>query len=175
MNNTLKAVTALLFFFSSVVLASGDNTDWEQYFYEEKQKSYEKILSKLPAEALSESSQQDNKVYSLPYMHAEVHIKLKEQLIDKSLRESGGFSIEEDSPEKFNDILKKLTNVMFDLPSNSYIDFTFRKATMVIEVNLTKQGIDYLNSRDDIYFQLPVVNRMVEEDNGITEIPYIKK
>ncbi len=153
MNNTLKTI-ALLFFFSSQISASEEITNWEQYFYEEKQKAYQKILSKFPEKSLSES-QQDNAPSYFPYKHVEINLTLKEQLTNPILRGTGGIYIHQQSPQLYADVLKKLTDIMNQLPANSYIDFKFIKGLMAIQVRLTKEGIDYLNSRDDVYFELP--------------------
>ncbi|MGH1540688.1 MAG: hypothetical protein ACRBHB_09720 [Arenicella sp.] len=160
-HNTLKTtIAALLLIVSSQTFSSESITDWEQYFYEEKQKTYQEVLLKLPESGSEESVKQEGYIINHSVKRVAVKVKLKEQITDSELRGKGGDIIYGKFPERYSQLYKKLVDVMHDLPMNSYTDFTFKKISMAVDVRLTKEGLDYLNSRDDVYFDLPLVLRM---------------
>jgi len=147
--NLFKVVAVIcIAVFSSQVFSSDSELTDEEYFYKQKQINYEKLVSSIvvnkgfaPLDGLSYA----------PDRHVEVSITLKEQIIDDEIKGKDGIDIYKTSPQKYQDILRKLTDIVNELPFNSYLNFKFEKGFVGLEMMVTKEALDYLNSRDDVF------------------------
>lgn len=160
--NILKSVVVVMFtvVFSANVFSNDNQVVLdEEFFYTQKQIHYQKLRSKFPLATnqsnISSNDASDDVVkYKFivdPNTHVEVTISLKEPMLDERFIGKGGADIQEEFPVEYERFFRNLMGVMAELPAHSYVNFAYIKNFMSIETRVTKEGLDYLNSLDDVF------------------------